>query len=341
MRTSATTPMTSRQGPPPAGESGAPVPPRASARARAPSASDTSATRTQPVDVLEREIAARGERHAHRLEITRRDRVEDAQRHRVVIVLGAFDLDTVPVRDDLLHRQRVRERRGLDAGNRLERLDDVLLQPPDGCASGTSCGGTPMRNVCNDSGSVKPGSTARSASNVRIIRPELTSSTSASATCPTTSAFCARCCPRPALVPREPRKLVESRARAARKIGARLNSAAATSVTSNPKPSERASSAISSRRGSRCGASASRDLQRAVRDDEPDERRPAARAGRSRRASSERCATSPRRARRARRAPARGPRRARAAGSRRWRSRSRARCRSSPSRPTARRGRRR
>ena len=39
------------------------------------------------------------------------------------------------------------------------------------CASGTSCGGTPMRKVCSDSGSVKPGSTARKASNVRIMRP--------------------------------------------------------------------------------------------------------------------------------------------------------------------------
>ena len=49
-----------------------------------------------------------------------------------------------------------------------------------------------MRSVCTSLGRVNPGCTFFSAWNVRIIRPELTSSTSASATCTTTSVFLAR-----------------------------------------------------------------------------------------------------------------------------------------------------
>jgi hypothetical protein len=48
--------------------------------------------------------------------------------------------------------------------------------------SGSIIGGIAIRAICNDCGSVKPGSTFRSAANVRIMSPELTSNTSASAT---------------------------------------------------------------------------------------------------------------------------------------------------------------
>jgi len=52
-------------------------------------------------------------------------------------------------------------------------------------------------------GSVKPGSTLRSAPNVRIISTALTTRTSASATCTTTSTLRALARSRPALAPRD------------------------------------------------------------------------------------------------------------------------------------------
>ena len=60
-------------------------------------------------------------------------------------------------------------------------------------AGSLTVSGMDRRNVCSDSGWVKPGSTCRSALNVRIINPAPTSRTSASATCRTTSVLRARC----------------------------------------------------------------------------------------------------------------------------------------------------
>ena len=59
-----------------------------------------------------------------------------------------------------------------------------------------------MRIVCTCAASVNPGSTLRSATNVRIISTALTSSTSAIATCATTSRLRARCRSRLALAVR-------------------------------------------------------------------------------------------------------------------------------------------
>ena len=53
--------------------------------------------------------------------------------------------------------------------------------------------GSQIRNVCTCSGSWTPGSTTRSATKLRIMRPEAISSTSESATCATTSVLRARC----------------------------------------------------------------------------------------------------------------------------------------------------
>ena len=55
-----------------------------------------------------------------------------------------------------------------------------------------------------------PGTTPRSARNVRIISPELTSSTSASATCATTSPLRVRCRSRLSLAPRAPASIPDS-----------------------------------------------------------------------------------------------------------------------------------
>ena len=59
-----------------------------------------------------------------------------------------------------------------------------------------------MRSVSTSSGRTNPGETSRMARNVRIIRPDATSSTTASATCATTSVLRARCRSRPSLEPR-------------------------------------------------------------------------------------------------------------------------------------------
>jgi hypothetical protein len=59
-------------------------------------------------------------------------------------------------------------------------------------SSGTCVRGIEIRSVCSSSGRVNPGCTRFSAWNVRIMRPDPTSSTSASATCTTTSVLRAR-----------------------------------------------------------------------------------------------------------------------------------------------------
>ena len=61
-----------------------------------------------------------------------------------------------------------------------------------------------MRNVSIESGLLKPGFTLVNAWNVRIINPLQISSTSASATCTTTSVLRARCRSRPWLSARPP-----------------------------------------------------------------------------------------------------------------------------------------
>ena len=56
---------------------------------------------------------------------------------------------------------------------------------------GSTVRGIEMRTVCRLAGSVKPGSTSRSAWYVQIMSPDATNNTSAIATCATTS-VCAR-----------------------------------------------------------------------------------------------------------------------------------------------------
>ena len=75
------------------------------------------------------------------------------------------------------------------------RISDCMRMTRSG--SGASASGMAMRTVCIRSGCVNPGDTARMARKLRIISPEATSSTNASATCVTTSAFWARSCPAP------------------------------------------------------------------------------------------------------------------------------------------------
>ena len=70
--------------------------------------------------------------------------------------------------------------------------------------SSATAGGIDTRSVSTCAGSVKPGSTWRIAWKVRIIRPEATSRTTASATSTTTSVLRARCRALPALDERPP-----------------------------------------------------------------------------------------------------------------------------------------
>ena len=72
----------------------------------------------------------------------------------------------------------------------LSRIAFCVRVTISGCVISVS--GMLMRISCKCAASVKPGSTVRKAWNVRIIKPALTSSTSAIATCPTTNRLRAR-----------------------------------------------------------------------------------------------------------------------------------------------------
>jgi hypothetical protein len=78
------------------------------------------------------------------------------------------------------------------------------VHPNDGFGSFTCADGMLRLMVSSCSGFVNPGFTCLNAWNVRIISPELMSSTSASATCTTTSVLRARCRSRLALDVRPP-----------------------------------------------------------------------------------------------------------------------------------------
>ena len=277
MRTSATTPITSRQGPLETPRIRCPT--AASGVCQSSRASDLGDERDGPQSSRSSDRRARDPRRAraHRAKVARRDRrCRCAARSTASGVVDGLRPRCRPSSSTtLLHRQRIREARGLDAGNRLDRVDDrsaaVAKRP---ARRGTSCGGTATRNVCSDSAAVKPGSTSRSASNVRIMRPELTSRTSASATWPR-RARSARDAARARRSRRASRrKRVASRARAARRTGADAEQhRGGQRDTAAPKPSERESSAIASRRGKRCGANAIKPATRRRRATKPARRR--------------------------------------------------------------------
>ena len=90
----------------------------------------------------------------------------------------------------------IEEDRPTDADAR-DLLDARRRSVRERCAvwtgSSISDSGMAMRSVSTSSGFVKPGSTLRIAWNVRIIRPDATSRTTASAISTTTSVLRARC----------------------------------------------------------------------------------------------------------------------------------------------------
>ena len=116
--------------------------------------------------------------------------------------------------------------------------------------SANSDPGMEIRRSCKCWASVNPGSTVRNASNVRIIKPALTSSTNAIATWPTTKKFRARCRSRlaPTLRPalRRAGMLLELEYFSA---GTNPNSKLDSRERAKVNPSVRASSEISFRRG--------------------------------------------------------------------------------------------
>ena len=86
-----------------------------------------------------------------------------------------------------------------------DALRDLLVHPRRlDRGPATSEAGIDTRSVSTSSGRVKPGSTCRIAWNVRIISPDATSSTTASAISTTTSVLRARWRARPALDSRPP-----------------------------------------------------------------------------------------------------------------------------------------
>ena len=116
-----------------------------------------------------------------------------------------------------------------------------------------------IRTVWIDAGSVKPGSTLRKASDVRIISPELTSSTRASATCVTTSTLRARCRSRlPVAVRPPPRRAFQTRGPPCLNAGSSPNSSPQATEITSAKARLRTSSEISLRRGRLAGPIATR-----------------------------------------------------------------------------------
>ena len=125
--------------------------------------------------------------------------------------------------------------------------------------SGASAAATVTCAIWICSGCVNPGSTWPSACSVRIISPDETSSTSAIATCPTTSARWRRCRCRLWLSDRPPlRSAVARLGRTYLITGIRPNAAPDTSDSASANSRTRPSIAISSSRGRWAGRSASR-----------------------------------------------------------------------------------
>ncbi|HEV8394617.1 MAG TPA: hypothetical protein VGQ37_10100 [Vicinamibacterales bacterium] len=112
-----------------------------------------------------------------------------------------------------------------------------------------------MRTVCRPLVS-NPGATLRIAMNVRIMSPALTSSTSASATCATTSPLRVRTRSRLSPAPRAPLSIPESRPAAYLNAGISPNRIPDRIDTRSANASARPSTVISCSRGSRPGSNA-------------------------------------------------------------------------------------
>ena len=115
-------------------------------------------------------------------------------------------------------------------------------------------GGIAMTNVWTSSGRVKPGSTCRIATNVRIISPETISNVRANATCPTTSALRVRCRPGASLADRPPSLSAVMLGLPNRRTANRPNSTPLSTETDNVNSKTVTSIPMSSTRGSSAGA---------------------------------------------------------------------------------------
>ena len=119
----------------------------------------------------------------------------------------------------------------------------------------TSASGMVSQKVWTSAGRKNPGSTWVKARNVRIMRPDEISRTSASATWTITSAFRARCRSRLSLSVRPPsRRPVPRCTPACFKTGTEPNKRLAMSATPRVKSNTGASMSISPRRGRPAGA---------------------------------------------------------------------------------------
>ena len=201
--------------------------------------------------------------------------------------------------------------------------------------------GIEMRSVTSSAGARNPGSTRRMAWKVRIIRPDETSRTTASAICATTRVLRARWRSRPALD--EPAAFLQ-RAGDVRRAESQHRNQPEQQARDHRQPEREQQDQRPDRdRVQARQPGRRRPLERldaGVGEQRARARRRPVRGSDSRPGSPPRAGASRRRARRGSRAPAGGPRPGPGTGWRRWRTRSAGRwrpCRASPTTPAARR----
>ena len=159
--------------------------------------------RRAAVHVAPGDRSAGDERIAHRFEVALADPLEAAKRRESGLRRReVLDEDRV-VAADAVHRHR-RGHANTGRRHRWPRYCCAICSCVRATCAGSAmtASGIEMRSVSTSSGCAKPGETSRIARNVRTIRPDATSSTTASATCATTSVLRARCRSRPSLEPR-------------------------------------------------------------------------------------------------------------------------------------------